>query len=96
MVGKDVADCSDINRLLAAAVVSKSFCALLLSDPVRAIEQGYAGEQFSLSEEEFALILSAQCDSLQEFARRICEMISPAVTVQASYSTSVDTKVPAL
>lgn len=98
MVGKDVADCSDINRLLAAAVVSKNFCALLLTDPVRAIEQGYAGEHFSLSEEEYALILSAPCDSLQEFAQRICEMSpsQPAMAVQASYPASVDTKMPAL
>ncbi|RPH62232.1 MAG: hypothetical protein EHM81_02650 [Chloroflexi bacterium] len=66
-------DFSEINRLLAAAVVSRKFCALLLSDPARAIAQGYAGEQFFLSADEYNLVLFAERSSLQEFARQLCE-----------------------
>lgn len=68
-------DFSEINRLLAAAVVSRKFCALLLSDPDRAIAQGFAGEQFFLSPDEYNLILFAERSSLQEFARQLCEYI---------------------
>jgi hypothetical protein len=79
---KTGSDFSEINRLLAAAVVSQKFCALLLSDPARAVVQGYAGEQFFLSDEEYALVLTIQGSSLQEFASRLCEAI-PARPVLA-------------
>ena len=52
-------DFSEINRLLAAAVVSRKFCALLLSEPARAIAQGFAGERFLLSTDEYSLLLSS-------------------------------------
>jgi hypothetical protein len=68
-------DLGEINRLLAAAVVSRKFCALLLSDPHQAIAQGYEGEQFFLSPDEYHLVLSAQGSTLQEFAKLLCEYI---------------------
>jgi hypothetical protein len=64
---------SDINRLLAAAVVSRQFCSLLLSDPAKAISMGYAGEHFALSSDEYELILSARGGTLQELAQQICK-----------------------
>ena len=64
---------SDINRLLAAAVVSHQFCNLLLSDPARAISTGYAGEHFSLSADEYDLVLSTHASSLPEFAQQLCK-----------------------
>lgn len=64
---------SDINRLLAAAVVSRQFCNLLLTDPARAITVGYAAEHFSLSAEEYDLVLSAQGSTLPEFAQQLCK-----------------------
>ena len=69
-------DSSEINRLLAAAVVSTRFCNLLLSDPARAIAEGFAGEQFVLSEDEQDLILSLRASSLKEFAAQLCEHLS--------------------
>jgi hypothetical protein len=77
------ADLGEINRLLAAAVVSRKFCALLLSDPHQAIAQGYEGEQFLLSPDEYQLVLSARGSTLQEFARLLCEYI-PGQSVTAS------------
>jgi len=91
-------DFGEINRLLAAAVVSRKFCALLLSDPEQAIAQGFAGERFFLSPEEYSLVLSAQGSSLQDFARQLCEYIprqpvtTPTVATQyynESYLTMV-------
>jgi len=67
---------TEINRLLAAATVSRQFCALLLRDPARAIAQGFAGERFSLSADEYDLVLSAHGSSLSEFARQLCKHLS--------------------
>lgn len=66
---------NDLSRLLAAAVVSKPFCAMLLSDPIRAINSGYAGEQFKLSAEEYQVVISAKGTSLPEFAQHICKLL---------------------
>lgn len=62
---------SDISRLLAAAVVSRQFCSLLLADPARAISMGFAGEHFSLTAEEYEMVLSARAATLPEFAQQI-------------------------
>jgi len=69
-------DSSEINRLLAAAVVSTRFCNLLLNDPARAIADGFAGEQFVLSEDEQDFILSLRASSLKEFAAQLCDHLS--------------------
>ena len=63
----------EINRLLAAAVVSRQFRNLLLTNPAQAILTGYAGEHFSLSGEEYDLVLSAHGSTLPEFAQQLCK-----------------------
>jgi len=72
-VRKALSDSTEINRLLAAAVVSSQFCNLLLTDPARAIEEGFAGERFNLSDEEQDFILALHVPSLKEFAAQLCE-----------------------
>jgi len=67
---------TEVNRLLAAALISSQFCNLLLKDPARALKQGFAGEQFSLSNEEQDFILSLRASSLQEFVTHVCEHLS--------------------
>lgn len=90
-------DFCEINRVLAAAVVSQKFCALLLSNPARAVQQGYAGEKFILSDAEYNLVISAQGVSLQEFAQRIGDMISshPVFAMQPVDVGGVDAQLPA-
>ncbi len=90
-------DFCEINRVLAAAVVSQKFCALLLSDPARAVEQGYAGERFLLSDAEYNLVLSAQGCSLQEFAQRIGETSSscPVFAMQPANPGNIEARMPA-
>lgn len=85
-------DFSEINRLLAAAVVSSKFCALLLGDPARAVAQGFAGEQFFLSADEYNFVLSARGSSLQEFAKRLCDYAprQPAASQPISTSSYTD------
>ena len=60
-----------ISRLLSAAVINKGFRDLLLSDPARALAQGYYGEEFSLDFDQKALVFSIQAESLSEFARQL-------------------------
>lgn len=75
---------SDISRLLAAAVVSRQFCNLLLSDPAQAIKNGYAGEHFMLSKDEYELVLSAHGSTLPEFAQHLCEHLPATRPVSKS------------
>ena len=63
----------EMSRLLAAAVVSPSFCRLLLVDPQQAIENGYQGETFLLSDADRYLILSIHADSLPDLARQVVQ-----------------------
>lgn len=71
----------EVNRLLAAALISSQFCNLLLKDPARALKQGFAGEHFSLSSDEQDFILSVRASSLQEFVTHVCEHLSVHYTV---------------
>lgn len=71
----------EVTRLLSAAVVSKRFRELLLHDPQKALEAGYLGRSFALEDEDRAMILSIQADTLAEFALQIvqwCESAQPA------------------
>jgi hypothetical protein len=62
---------SGISRLLAAAVINREFRDLLLSDPERALTQGYQGETFSLDYREKKLVLSVRAKSLTDFALQL-------------------------
>lgn len=61
----------EISRLLAAAVINKRFRDLLLSDPARALAQGYHGETFQLTRDQKALVLSIRADKLSDFALQL-------------------------
>jgi hypothetical protein len=74
----------EISRLLAAAVVSPSFCSLLLEDPKQAIENGYQGETFHLSDLERYLLLFIHADSLTDLARQVV----------AAFSQGLESKLP--
>jgi hypothetical protein len=64
-----------IDRLLAAAVVSKSFRSALLGSPRAAIEGGFAGEGFDLSSRAIDFLASIQVATLREFAEQIQERL---------------------
>ena len=78
----------DINRLLAAAVVSRQFCSILLNDPVRAIEDGFAGEHFTLSAGEYELIIAIRSSSLTDFAKQLCKALPGFYTPSESSISS--------
>jgi hypothetical protein len=78
-------DYDDVNRLLAAAIVSRQFCSILLTDPVRAIQDGFAGEHFTLSADEYELIIAIRSSSLSDFVEQLCKALPGFYT---SFETS--------
>jgi hypothetical protein len=60
-----------LNSVFAAAVVNRAFSEMLLKDPEAALQQGYLGKGFALSQEETAVILSASANSLSELAQQV-------------------------
>ncbi|GIV78600.1 MAG: hypothetical protein KatS3mg050_2994 [Litorilinea sp.] len=70
------ASSSEVNRLLSAALVSRRFCHLLLTDPAAALAAGYNGEHFDLTPEERARILAIQAKSLQDFAAQLLDLVA--------------------
>jgi len=61
----------ELSRLISAAVVSPSFCRLLLQNPAAALESGYMGKPFNLSAEEQALVCSIRATALDDFASQL-------------------------
>ena len=61
----------ELKKLITAAVVSKEFCRLLLSEPERILIDGYNGESFGLTLEEKQLVLSIHATSLADFAAQL-------------------------
>jgi hypothetical protein len=76
LVGESSNNSNGLARLLAAAIVSKEFCRMLLDDPERALEEGYQGETFFLTKEEYDTLLSIHAASLTELARRMTLLMS--------------------
>lgn len=64
-----------LSSLFAAAVVSKSFRQMLLSDPEKALRQGYLGKGFSLSPEDASLIVSLNAKSLADLASQVVQTL---------------------
>lgn len=58
----------ELNRLLSAAVVSKSFCNMLLTNPEIALASGYQGESFNLSDSDRSWLFSIRPTSLVDLA----------------------------
>ncbi len=66
---------SGISGLFAAAVVSQSFREMLLSDPERALRQGYLGKGFGLSQADASLIISLNAKSLPDLAKQVVQTL---------------------
>jgi hypothetical protein len=64
-----------LSSLFAAAVVSKSFCNMLLSHPEEALQRGYMGKTFGLSHQDAALIISLNAHSLQDLAKQVVQTL---------------------
>ncbi len=84
MVSPSLEDHLELSRMLAAAIVSSSFCSLLLVDPKLAIENGYQGETFLLSDAARYLLLLIRADSLVELGQQIAQAFGMGLHQQSS------------
>jgi len=62
---------SGLSQVFAAAVVNQQFCTMLLQDPSIALQKGYLGQTFSLSDKEKDLITSIRAKSLSDLAKQV-------------------------
>jgi hypothetical protein len=72
-------DLAGFTSLFAVAIVNRDFRNLLLHDPKAALENGYLGEQFYLSDAEQNLLISIQADSLTDLAKQFIVSAETAV-----------------
>jgi len=68
---KQSASTGGLSRLLAAAVVNKTFRELLLTRPDAALQQGYLGEDFKLSREDQRRVLNIHARDLADLALQL-------------------------
>jgi hypothetical protein len=61
-------DMDSISRLLVAAAVNPGFCATLLANPQKALQSGFGGEGFPLSEIAVSALMTIQASTLPELA----------------------------
>ena len=65
---------SEYSRILSAAVINSHFRHMLLNDPVKAISNGYSGEQFNINNEEKVRLSVIQATSLADFAAQLSQV----------------------
>ncbi len=70
---------SELERVVAAAVISDTFREQLLMDPRRALETGYLGEPFTLTEEEMAFLTGLRVRNVQELAQHVSRWVESQV-----------------
>ena len=63
----------EVNRVLSAAIVSKTFRETLITDPSQAINQGFMGEPFVLTPQEQRMLQAIQAETLEDFASQILD-----------------------
>ena len=68
-------DTDSITRLLVAAAINPRFCAVLLADPQYAVQRGFGGEGFPLSQPTLQMLGSVRAATLPEFAYKLNEML---------------------
>jgi hypothetical protein len=61
----------EISRIITAAVVNRHFRQDLLTNPRRAIENGYGDETFLLEEAQTERLEKIRADSLEDFATQV-------------------------
>jgi len=74
----------EYGRIMSAAVVSSQFRQLLISNPSVALSAGFAGEKFSLNNEDRSRLTAIRATSLADFASQLTTaMKSPVMGISA-------------
>lgn len=69
-------DTDSISRLLVAAAINPRFCASLLADPQHALQAGFGGEGFPLSQTVLNRLVGIQASTLPEFVLKLNEALA--------------------
>lgn len=69
-------DTDSISRLLIAAAINPKFCATLLTNPHRALQVGFAGEGFPLSQTISDRLVLIRASTLPEFIFKLNEVLA--------------------
>jgi len=77
---------AEFGRLIHAAIINKSFQKTLLSNPNRAIEDGFFGESFQIPGSLKEQIKMMRSKSLAEFSRQVLSMLEDMKQVEVSVS----------
>jgi hypothetical protein len=62
-----------LNELFCAALINENFRNTLLNNPIDAINEGYDGHPFTLSESEFDLVVHIRATDLEDFSSQVYE-----------------------
>ena len=65
---------AEYSRILSAAVINNRFRQMLLSDPIKAISNGYSGEKFDINNDEKNRLATIQASSLADFAAQLSQI----------------------
>ena len=69
-------DTDSITRLLIAAAINPRFCTSLLTNPRHALQVGFGGETFPLSQTIFDRLVSIRAATLSEFVCQLNEVLA--------------------
>mgnify|MGYP003410960297 CR=1 FL=1 len=69
-------DTDSISRLLVAAAINPKFCAALLTNPQHALQTGFGGEGFPLSQTARDRLVSIRASTLPEFVFKLNEALT--------------------
>jgi len=73
----------ECSRILSAAVINIQFRKLLLSNPGKAIDNGYGGEMFNLAREEKKRVEAIRATSLADFASQLSQVLEHSQAAMA-------------
>ncbi len=63
----------ELSRLIAAAVVNKTFCHILLTNPAKALQKGFRTEKFELTAAERSLVMAIHATDIVDFAQQVAD-----------------------
>ncbi len=62
---------SELERVVCAGAISETFRRQLLNDPSKALQVGYMGQPFQLTNEEMRFLAGLEVRDFQEFASQV-------------------------
>lgn len=74
----------ECERLIHAAVISRRFLNMLLTNPIKTIEGGYCGEKFSFTQDEKQQIKHIRANNLAEFSSQLIQLVDRSASIPAS------------